>query len=190
MGQVRIIGGLWKRSVLTVVDRPGLRPTPDRVRETLFNWIEAWAVIPLVQSRVCDVFAGTGALAFEAASRGASAVVALESDPRAADEIRRAIDRLGAQAIRLLKTDALSYLERLPPDSFDLLLLDPPFAQGLLGRSLELAKACLNAEGLVHDEGEKPWRELVSAEQQSGWREHRAAKAGAVHHALLSLEPK
>ncbi|MGA1336559.1 MAG: RsmD family RNA methyltransferase, partial [Burkholderiaceae bacterium] len=68
MGQVRIIGGLWKRSVLRVVDRPGLRPTPDRVRETLFNWIESWAQTPLIQSRVCDVFAGTGALAFEAAS--------------------------------------------------------------------------------------------------------------------------
>ena len=112
MGQVRIIGGVWKRSVLRVIDRPGLRPTPDRVRETLFNWIDAWAQVPLIQSRVCDVFAGTGALAFEAASRGAQSVVALETDALAAKEIAQAIERLGATHLRLVKSDGLSFLDR------------------------------------------------------------------------------
>ncbi len=188
MGQVRIIGGLWKRSVLRVVDRPGLRPTPDRVRETLFNWIDAWAQTPLVQSRVCDVFAGTGALAFEAASRGARSVIALETDALAAKEIAQAIDRLGATNLRLLKADGLSFLDRQPADSFDLVLLDPPFGQGLLARGLSAARQALSPTGLVHVEGEKPWRTLLTDEQQAGWQELRSAKAGAVHHALLSLE--
>jgi 16S rRNA (guanine(966)-N(2))-methyltransferase RsmD len=189
MGQVRIIGGLWKRSVLRVLDRPGLRPTPDRVRETLFNWIESWAQTPLTQSRVCDVFAGTGALAFEAASRGAASVVALESDALAAKEIAQAAERLGAHNLKALKTDALSFLARQPANSFDLVFIDPPFGQGLLAQGLAAAKAVLSPQGMVHVEGERPWRELLSPEQQLGWLEQRSAKAGAVHHALLSLEP-
>lgn len=188
MGQVRIIGGLWKRSVLRVVDRPGLRPTPDRVRETLFNWIDAWAQIPLVQSRVCDVFAGTGALAFEAASRGAASVVALESDTLAAKEIAQAAERLGANQLKVLKTDAFSFLARQPANSFELIFLDPPFGQGLLAQGLAAAKAVLSPQGLVHVEGERPWRELLTQDQQAGWTEQRSAKAGAVHHALLSLD--
>lgn len=189
MGQVRIIGGHWKRSVLRVVDRPGLRPTPDRVRETLFNWIESWAQTPLIQSRVCDVFAGTGALAFEAASRGAASVLALESDALAAKEIAQAAERLGARNLKLIKTDAFSFLAGQPPNRFDLIFLDPPFGQGLLAQALAAVKAVLSPQGLVHVEGERPWRELLTPEQQAGWTEQRSAKAGAVHHALLSLEP-
>ena len=189
MGQVRIIGGLWKRSILRVVDRPGLRPTPDRVRETIFNWIESWAQTPLAQSRVCDVFAGTGALAFEAASRGAATVVALESDALAAKEIAQAAERLGATNLTLFKTEALSFLARQPANSFDLVFLDPPFGQGLLAQGLAAVRGVLGPRGLVHIEGERPWRELLSPEQQLGWSEQRSAKAGAVHHALLSLEP-
>jgi 16S rRNA (guanine966-N2)-methyltransferase len=189
MGQIRIIGGVWKRSVLRVVDRPGLRPTPDRVRETLFNWIDAWAQTPLVQSRVCDVFAGTGALAFEAASRGAQAVIALETDALAAKEIAQTIERLAVTNLRLVKADGLSFLDRQPANSFDLVLLDPPFGQGLLARGLAAAQNALTPTGLVHVEGERPWRNLLTDEQQQGWQEVRSAKAGAVHHALLSLEP-
>ena len=175
--------------MLRVVDRPGLRPTPDRVRETLFNWIESWARTPLIQSRVCDVFAGTGALAFEAASRGAASVVALESDSLAAKEIARAADRLGAQNLKLVKSDAFAFLAQQPSNRFDLIFLDPPFGQGLLAQGLAAARAVLSPQGLVHVEGERPWRELLTPEQQAGWTEQRSAKAGAVHHALLSLDP-
>ncbi|MEY4083162.1 MAG: rRNA ((966)-N(2))-methyltransferase RsmD [Pseudomonadota bacterium] len=190
MGQVRIIGGIWKRSLLKVVDRPGLRPTPDRVRETLFNWIESWADLPLADSRVCDAFAGTGALAFEAASRGAQQVLALESDSQAADQIRAAIERLCATNLEVRRTDAMAFLAQQPANRFDLIFLDPPFQKNLLGAALAASRACLSPKGLVHVEGERPWTELVDPSQQAGWVERRSAKAGAVHHALLSLEPE
>src|SRR4051812_49877305 len=104
--EVRIIGGQWKRTKLPVPDRPGLRPTPDRVRETLFNWLGQ----DLSGWRCMDVFAGTGALGFEAASRGAVQVVLVEQDPQLAELLRAAQRKLEAGAVRVQRGDGLSQL--------------------------------------------------------------------------------
>src|SRR6185369_1434338 len=120
--EVRIIGGAWKRSKLPVADRPGLRPTPDRVRETIFNWLgqslEGW--------RCVDAFAGSGALGFEAASRGAAEVVLLEADAELVRSLRASQGRLKADALRIEVADAIAWMRRAPPGHFDLVLLDPP----------------------------------------------------------------
>lgn len=166
-GEVRLIGGQWKRSRLPVADAPGLRPTPDRVRETLFNWLGQ----DLSDWRVLDAFAGSGALGFEAASRGAAAVTLLEQDSRLVASLQAVGQRLGAQSVTALRADALAWMSRAPRASFDLVLLDPPF-DARLGEAALAAAAPLVAEhGFVYLEGPvgsapptstglKPWREL------------------------------
>jgi 16S rRNA (guanine(966)-N(2))-methyltransferase RsmD len=178
---VRIIGGQWKRSKLEVLDLPGLRPTPDRVRETLFNWLgqelRGW--------RVLDAFAGTGALGFEAASRGADAVVLLEADPRAAAALQASRQRLGAMNVVVHRVDALSWL-RTPSGGarFDLILLDPPFAERLQEAALDACGQHLSSQGWVYLEDDQGWD--ASALASRGWRLHRSGRAGAVHYHLLA----
>ena len=125
--EVRIIGGQWKRSKLPVADAPGLRPTPDRVRETLFNWLgqdlDGW--------RCLDAYAGSGALGFEAASRGASEVTLVERDPRLARGLKAVQQRLKAEAVRIETADALAWMARCAPERFELVFVDPPFDAGL-----------------------------------------------------------
>ena len=129
--QVRIIGGQWRGRKLNFPDVPGLRPTPDRVRETLFNWLA-----PVIAgSRCLDLFAGSGALGFEAASRGAAEVVLVEREPRIVKSLREQAQRLGAGNIEIFQADARQYLSATPRP-YDVLLLDPPFGQGLLTSSL------------------------------------------------------
>src|SRR5438132_8589761 len=111
--QVRIIGGQWKRSKLPVADAPGLRPTPDRVRETLFNWLGQ----DLTGWRCIDAFAGSGALGFEAASRGAASVLLVERDPQLVQSLRASQQRLAAGQITVEAADALTWLRRAPPAS-------------------------------------------------------------------------
>lgn len=123
-GQVRIIAGRLRGSRLPVPDRPGLRPTPDRVRETLFNWLQS--VLP--GARALDLFAGVGALGFEAASRGAAGVVMIEHDPALARSLYEQARRLQAEAVRVECADALVWLRRPPAERFDLVFVDPPFA--------------------------------------------------------------
>src|SRR5213082_3071519 len=127
-GEIRLIGGQWKRTKLPVADRPGLRPTPDRVRETVFNWLgqtlEGW--------RCLDAFAGTGALGFEAASRGAAEVVLLERDATLVASLLATRERLHAESIHVERADALQWMARAAPDAFDLVFLDPPFDSKLL----------------------------------------------------------
>lgn len=126
-GQVRIIGGIWRGRKLAFSARPGLRPTPDRVRETLFNWLQ-----PVITGARClDLFAGSGALGFEAGSRGAAQVVMVEREPRACREIHAQVERLAAKGIAVVASDALAYL-RGPSQNFDVVFLDPPFESGLL----------------------------------------------------------
>src|SRR4051794_16716460 len=120
--EVRIIGGQWKRTKLPVPDKPGLRPTPDRVRETLFNWLGQ----DLSGWRCIDVFAGTGALGFEAASRGAAQVLLVEHDPKLAELLRETQRKLQASAVKVQRGDGVSLLAAAPPGSFDLVFLDPP----------------------------------------------------------------
>jgi len=178
--EVRIIGGQWKRSKLPVADRPGLRPTPDRVRETLFNWLGQ----DLSGWRCLDAFAGSGALGFEAASRGAAEVLLLEQDAEAVARLRAAQQRLQAATLRVERADALAWMARAPAGGFDLVLLDPPFDSDLMARALPLAARMATADGLIYAEQRQPLTALPE-----GWALHRQGRAGAVHFHLLRRAP-
>ena len=174
---MRIVGGRWKRTRLEVPDLPGLRPTPDRVRETLFNWLgqdlHGW--------RCLDAFAGTGALGLEAASRGAAAVVMVERDARLLRALRATCERLGALDIVSPRAgDGLAVLRGAAAGSLDLVFLDPPYDSGLLQPALEAAAAALAPGGLVYAEDRQPLSAWPAA--LAPWR---ATRAGAVHAQLL-----
>jgi 16S rRNA (guanine(966)-N(2))-methyltransferase RsmD len=174
--EVRIIGGWWKRSKLPVADRPGLRPTPDRVRETLFNWLGQ----DLTGWRCLDAFAGSGALGFEAASRGAAEVVLLERDLALAASLRQSQQRLKAEALRIEAADAIAWMGRAAPGSFELVLLDPPFGSGLGEQALPLATRVAAEDGLIYLEARQ-----ALPDPPEGWTIHRQGRAGAVHFHLL-----
>ena len=176
--EVRIIGGSWKRTKLPVADRPGLRPTPDRVRETLFNWLGQ----TLTGWRCVDAFAGSGALGFEAASRGAAEVVLLERDPALVASLIATRQRLEATAIRVERADALQWLARSPAGSADLVFLDPPFDSPLLEPALLAAARIMVAGGFVYTESATALDETIGA--GAGLAPFRSARAGAVHFAL------
>ena len=175
--QVRIIGGQWKRSLLPVADRPGLRPTPDRVRETLFNWLGQ----DLTGWRVLDAFAGSGALGFEAASRGAASVLLLEQDPVLVTSLNASRERLKASTLRVQRQDALAWMRGAQAASLDLVLLDPPFDAALARPALQAAARLLVPGGLVYLESGEPMPEADLPEGLGLWRQGRA---GAVHHGL------
>jgi 16S rRNA (guanine(966)-N(2))-methyltransferase RsmD len=176
---VRIIGGQFKRSKLPVPDKPGLRPTPDRVRETLFNWLgqdlHGW--------RCVDAFAGTGALGFEAASRGAHDVQLVELDRTLVEQLQRNQTQLKAQAVRIQRGDGLAALRQQAPESLELVLLDPPFDSDLFTPALEAAVPALLSDGMIYLEAPLRWRDEQLA--ALGLRLHRYLKAGAVHAHLL-----
>ena len=173
--EVRLIGGQWKRSRLPVADRPGLRPTPDRVRETLFNWLGQ----DLGGWHCLDAFAGSGALGFEAASRGAARVLMVELDGRLVQALQAVRARLGAAKVEIVCDDAMRVLAGRPERRFDLVLLDPPYASGLLPAALHACADIVGATGWVYAEDAQP---LTAP---PGWCIHRATRAGAVHAALL-----
>ena len=180
---VRIIGGDWKRTPLHVLDLEGLRPTPDRVRETLFNWLgqrlDGW--------RCLDLFAGTGALGFEAASRGAARVLMVERNAKAAAQLREIRARLSAQAVEVVEADAMRLASGLPPSSFEVVFLDPPFGEALLPRALEAAAPLVAEPGYLYVESGEPL-ELENVAALAGWQIVRQGKAGAVHYHLLRRE--
>ena len=178
-GEIRIIGGQWKRTRLPVAQRPGLRPTPDRVRETLFNWLGQ----DLAGWRCLAAFAGTGALGLEAASRGAEAVLLVESDAALAAQLETLRQRLQAEAVRVQRGDGLSVLQQAVPGSLDLVLIDPPFDGDLFVKALHAAARAVGPEGYVYLEAPRAWadEELAAA----GLAVHRHLKAGAVHAHLL-----
>jgi 16S rRNA (guanine(966)-N(2))-methyltransferase RsmD len=178
VGEVRIIGGQWKRSRLPVPDAPGLRPTSDRIRETLFNWLGQ----TLTGWRVLDAFAGSGALGFEAASRDAAEVVLVERDARLAAGLRASAQRLKASTLTVHTADALAWMRAQPPGRFDLILLDPPFAADLFDAALRAAAPLLAQGGLVYVEAP---REIAAPAGFTPWRQGRA---GAVHYQLLRRE--
>jgi 16S rRNA (guanine966-N2)-methyltransferase len=147
-GTVRIIGGKWRGTRLPVRDIPGLRPTSDRGRETLFNWLQTH-----IRGAMCaDLFAGTGVLGLEAASRGASRVVLLEKSRDAADDIRQSLAKLKADQAEVIEGDALAWLARCAPGSLDIVFVDPPFGQDLEARVMELLSAgdCVRNGGFVY----------------------------------------
>jgi len=174
--EIRLIGGQWKRSKLPVLDRPGLRPTPDRVRETLFNWLGQ----DLTGWRVLDAFAGSGALGFEAASRGAAEVTLLERDATLVAGLQASQARLCATALRVERAEALAWMARCAPQRFDLVLLDPPFDAALSEPALAGAARLVAPGGFVYLESGQPlltWPE--------GLELRRTARAGAVHSQLF-----
>lgn len=175
--EVRIIGGQWKRSKLPIADKPGLRPTPDRVRETLFNWLgqdlDGW--------RVLDAFAGSGALGFEAASRGAIEVLLLERDAELVRSLSASKLRLKADHLRVECSDSLGWMSRCAPARFELILLDPPFQQDLFLPALRAAAPLLVPSGFIYLEAP----ELIEAPAELGLELWRAGQAGAVQFQLL-----
>jgi 16S rRNA (guanine966-N2)-methyltransferase len=172
---VRIVGGALRSRLVEVPARPDLRPTPDRVRETLFNWLGQG-----LDGLAClDLFAGSGVLGFEAASRGAARVVMVENDPVAAGALRENRERLGARQVEIVQADALSYLAG-NGDAFDVVFLDPPFRQNLLPAVLGRLPERLGREARVYVEAPQP----VDA---PGWRELRRGRAGQVHYQLMQL---
>ena len=177
--EVRLIGGQWKRSKLPVADSPGLRPTPDRVRETLFNWLgqdlRGW--------RCLDAFAGSGALGFEAASRGASEVVLIERDASLASGLQSVKQRLGADMVQVLKADALAWMTQHRSERFDLVFLDPPFDAALFEAALRAAAPLVGETGWLYLESDSSFDDATLA--GFGLRAHRRLKAGAVHAQLL-----
>lgn len=177
--EVRIIGGQWKRSKLPVADRPGLRPTPDRVRETLFNWLGQ----DLTGWRVLDAFAGSGALGFEAASRGAAEVLLLERDPQLARSLEASRTRLKAEPsqLRIECSDAIGWMSRSASARFELVLLDPPFDAGLFEPALKAAAPLLVPGGLLYLESP----EALTPAEDLGLDAWRSGRAGAVHYQLL-----
>lgn len=177
--EVRIIGGQWKRTKLAVLDKPGLRPTPDRVRETLFNWLGH----DLTGWRCVDAFAGTGALGLEAASRGATDVLLVEQDADLVSRLRAVQEKLGANMVRVERANGLSVLGRLPPASIDLIFLDPPFDAGIHEKALAASATAVTAEGLIYLEAPTPWDDAALAAY--GLVRLRHLKAGAVHAHLL-----
>ena len=177
--EVRIIGGQWKRSKLAVLDRPGLRPTPDRVRETLFNWLGQ----DLGGWRCLDAFAGTGALGFEAASRGAAEVVMLERDSALQRQLRDVRERLNARQVRVEGADALAWMARCEEARFELVFLDPPFDAGVFDAALAAAAQLPVHGGFVYLEANVEWpRESLEA---IGLCPVRHLRAGSVHAQLL-----
>lgn len=194
--QVRIIGGQWKRTPLPVADAAGLRPTPDRVRETVFNWINhlfdgAW------EGRAClDLFAGSGALGFEAASRGASRVLMVENHVPALRHLETIKEKLRASQVAIMRGDALAKVRELGAavareagverreGAFDIIFLDPPYHQDWLAKILPHCAGLLQPDGLVYVEAEMPLDGLDAA-WLADWEIVRADKAGMVFYHLL-----
>ncbi|QJP06475.1 16S rRNA (guanine(966)-N(2))-methyltransferase RsmD [Pseudomonas multiresinivorans] len=182
-GQLRIIGGEWRSRRFAFPDGPGLRPTPDRVRETLFNWLAAY--VP--GARVLDPFAGSGALFLEALSRGASSGLALDTNGEAVSALRSTLDTLKCGNGQLLMTDSLRYLDTPASQAFDLVFLDPPFHQDLLQNTCRLLeeRGWLAKDAWIYTESEAVPSSLGLP---GNWRLHREKTAGSVHYALWQRE--
>ncbi len=191
--EVRIIGGLWKRTRLPVADRPGLRPTPDRVRETLFNWLGQ----DLAGWQVFDAFAGTGALGLEAASRGAACVTLVEQEAAQARDLQAVVQRLSgaAQVVQVVRASGIAVLQRQAPASLDLVLLDPPFEADLYAKALAAALPALRAGGWLYLEAAQSWAAADAVADTAdagptnrvppGLALRRHLRAGAVHAHLF-----
>lgn len=188
--QVRIIGGTWKRTPLPVLDLEGLRPTPNRVRETLFNWLGQ----RLDGSTCLDLFAGSGALGFEAASRGAKRVLMVERNPRAVQQLRLNQEKLAAQAIDIVQADALQLAAKLAPASFDIAFVDPPFKANFLPQALLLSQVLIRPGGVLYFEAPVPFDELsllnplepgAQRNPFEDWHIAHHKQAGVVHYHLL-----
>jgi 16S rRNA (guanine966-N2)-methyltransferase len=188
--QVRIIGGQWKRTPLPVLAAEGLRPTPDRVRETVFNWLSHLLDADWQKVRCLDLFAGTGALGFEAASRGATQVLMVEQHTPAVRQLETIKTKLRAAQVEVLRGEAMATAEKLAQSDkrFDLIFLDPPYRQDWLPRILPLCGRLLAAGGLLYLEAEQPLEACALPDWLAGWQLLRADHAGVVFYHLLRQE--
>ena len=178
MNSVRIIGGQYRRRVLRFPESEGLRPTPDRVRETLFNWLGQ----DLDGCHCLDLFAGSGALGFEALSRGAARVVMVEQAPKVLAALRENAEMLGKPAaLEITRGDALQYLSSTK-SKFDLIFLDPPFKKGWISRLEPLIPGVASENAALYVEAEQEIAAL------GDWRAVRHGKAGEVHYQLMRRE--
>ncbi|EKO3962248.1 16S rRNA (guanine(966)-N(2))-methyltransferase RsmD [Vibrio fluvialis] len=178
-GQVRIISGLWRGRKLPVHDAEGLRPTTDRVKETLFNWLAQ----DIPHAKCLDLFAGSGGLGFESASRQAEKVTMLEMNPQAFAQLKTNIAALKASNIEAINTDTLAYLKQ-PGQAYDVVFIDPPFRQGLLQETVQLLEqnGWLAANAMIYIESEK---ELPLTELPENWQLYREKLAGQVCYRLF-----
>ena len=175
--RVRIIAGSWRGRKLAFTPAPGLRPTPDRVRETLFNWLD-----PVIRGRAClDLFAGSGALGIEAASRGAAEVVLVEKQPRVVEGLRGQLALLNASQVKVVQEDVANYLSG-PPRTFEIVFLDPPYREGRLAECMHLleTRGWLAAEAWVYLEAEHG----LAPDLPENWTLHRSKHAGQVDYHL------
>ena len=177
--QVRIIGGDWRSRRIGFPDHEGLRPSADRVRETLFNWLGQ----DLGGRRCLDLFAGSGALGFEALSRGAASMVMVEKSRRVCEALRRNAELLGAKNLSVHCVDALEFATASAADTaarFDLVFLDPPFRSALLAQVLPRVAPLLQPGAQVYIES------AIAFAQTDGWRIQRHGRAGQVHYTLVT----
>ncbi|WP_090828454.1 16S rRNA (guanine(966)-N(2))-methyltransferase RsmD [Nitrosovibrio tenuis] len=172
--KIRIVGGEWRSRIITLSEGTDVRPTPDRVRETVFNWLGQ----DLSGKNCLDLFAGSGAMGFEAASRGAARVVMVESDPGVLKSLRANIQKLGTARIQLVPMDALKFMDS-DRQLFDVIFLDPPYRLKLLPRLLPKLRLHLADEGLVYMEDDNFF------EPGADWLVWRKDRAGSVYYQLL-----
>jgi 16S rRNA (guanine966-N2)-methyltransferase len=190
--QVRIIGGAWKRTPLPVLSALGLRPTPDRVRETVFNWINHQRDANWANAQVLDLFAGSGALGFEAASRGAQSVTMIDTNVPVVRQLDEIKTRLKADNVTITRADALAVAQSAGArgQKFDLIFLDPPYQQNFLERCLPLCARLMKEDGLIYAESGAAleFAEGETPEWMAPWEVIRADKAGMVFFHLLRLK--
>ena len=183
--RLRLIGGTWRSRVIEFPDADGLRPTANRVRETLFNWLGQ----TLHGKRCLDLFSGSGALGFEAASRGATDVVMLEVKRNALLTLATNKQKLAATTCHVVAIDALKYLDSRQ-QKFDIVFVDPPFDSGLMEAVLTKLPEYLLADGLVYAEWRLPIADLLVNSPFAQWEIVKQGRAGAVHFAMLRLRAK
>ena len=183
-GDYRIIGGQWRGRRLPVADSPGLRPTTDRVRETVFNWLQ-WDI---ADARVLDLFAGSGSLGFEAASRGAAHVTLVEAVTAVSQQLQKNIALLNSGNIDVVTHNALNWLQIPPDEAYDIIFIDPPFREELADKTLHLLDKSnwLTADNMVYLETEKEWPLKLPA----NWRVTKEKTHGQVCFRLLTKDIK
>lgn len=181
-GDYRIIAGQWRGRRLPVADSPGLRPTTDRVRETLFNWLQR----DITDARVLDLFAGSGSLGFEAASRGAAQVTLIEAVKSVSQQLQKNIGMLKGQNIEVVTHNALDWLQTQHSEAYDIVFIDPPFREGLADKALKLLDEgkWLAADNQVYLETEKEWPLKLPA----NWRVTKEKTHGQVCFRLLTKD--
>jgi 16S rRNA (guanine966-N2)-methyltransferase len=180
--RLRIIGGRWRGSRIVFPPLAAIRPSPDRVRETLFNWLQQ----PIVGARCLDLFAGSGALGLEALSRGAAHVTFVDREPQIGRHLSQTLQRLGSGAATVVVEDALRFLSR-PPQPFDIVFLDPPFDLGLLEQAGSRLQGWLAPGAYIYVECPAE-RSLATLPVQ--WRLLRTKRAGQVgYHLLRASDP-